>query len=63
MLSIATLLWIKQNVPIDGSEMQMDQMVGSIICLDGTAMEYVEACERQVLCMKDLEKAKVRSVC
>ena len=50
-------------MPIDGSEMQMDQMVGSIICLDGTAMEYMEAYERQVLCMKDLEKAKLRSVC
>ena len=32
----------------------MDQVVGSSICLNGTAVEYMEACERQVLCVKDL---------
>ena len=43
----------------------MDQVVGSIICLDGTAVEYVGVCERQVLFVENLEKAlaKVRSVC
>lgn len=46
-------------MPIDGSEMQMDQVVGSIICLDGTVLEYMDICERQVLCMKDLEKVLV----
>ena len=49
MLSTATSLWAKQK-PIEGAEMQRDQVVGSSICLDGTAVEYVEACERQVLC-------------
>ena len=44
---------------------EMDQVVGSIICLDGTAVEYVGVCERQVLFVENLEKAlaKVRSVC
>lgn len=32
----------------------MDQVVGSSSCLNGTAVEYMEACERQVLCVKDL---------
>lgn len=63
MLFTATS-WTKQK-PIEGAEMQMDQVVGSIICLDGTAVEYVGACERQVLCVENLEKAlaKVRTVC
>ena len=57
MIFTATSLWTKQK-PIEGAELQMDQVVGSIICLDGTA-------ERQVLFVENLEKAlaKVRSVC
>lgn len=50
MLSTAASLCTKQK-PIEGAEMQRDQVVGSTICLDGTAVEYVEACEMQVLCM------------
>ena len=64
MIFTATSLWTKEK-PIEGAELQMDQVVGSIICLDGTAVEYVGVCERQVLFVENLEKAlaKVRSVC
>lgn len=41
--------------PVEGVQIETDQVVGSIFWVNGTTLEYMEACgERQVLSVKDL---------